>query len=163
MNYFKIYLGIFIVLAASRFVPHPPNFTSLIALSFYVPAILGIKFIPALVISFVITDLLIEFHGLTLFTWSSVILIGLISKFFLLNVSNRVAGSLLAAFLFYLITNFGVWSVGSYGYSLEGLLTCYALAIPFFGQTVFSTLVYACIIEFLLFTNKKFEIIEIKN
>ena len=44
MNYFKISLGIFIALAASRFVPHPPNFTSLLALSFYVPAILGLKF-----------------------------------------------------------------------------------------------------------------------
>ena len=52
MNYLKISLGIFIVLAASRFIPHPPNFTSLIALSFYIPAILGIKFIPALILSF---------------------------------------------------------------------------------------------------------------
>ena len=43
MNYLKITLGIFIVLAASRFIPHPPNFTSLIALSFYVPLFLGKK------------------------------------------------------------------------------------------------------------------------
>ena len=41
MKYLKISLGIFIVLAASRFIPHPPNFTSLIALSFYVPLFLG--------------------------------------------------------------------------------------------------------------------------
>ena len=40
-----IFIGIFIVLAASRLIPHPPNFTSLLALSFYIPAILGIKFI----------------------------------------------------------------------------------------------------------------------
>ena len=64
MKYFKISLGIFVVLAASRFVPHPPNFTSLLALSFYVPAILGLKFIPALIISFLITDLIIGFHNL---------------------------------------------------------------------------------------------------
>ena len=61
MNYLKISLGIFIVLAASRFIPHPPNFTSLIALSFYIPAILGIKFIPALILSFFLTDLIIDF------------------------------------------------------------------------------------------------------
>ena len=35
MSYFKVSLAIFVVLAASRFIPHPPNFTSLIALSFY--------------------------------------------------------------------------------------------------------------------------------
>ena len=57
MNYIKISLGIFLALAASRFIPHPPNFTSLLALSFYVPALLGIRYIPALVLSFVITDL----------------------------------------------------------------------------------------------------------
>ena len=32
-----IFIGIFTSLAASRFIPHPPNFTSLLALSFYVP------------------------------------------------------------------------------------------------------------------------------
>ena len=54
MQYLKISIGIFLALAASRFVPHPPNFTSLLALSFYVPAILGIRYLPALLISFVI-------------------------------------------------------------------------------------------------------------
>jgi len=65
MNYLKISIGIFIALAASRFIPHPPNFTSLIALSFYVPAILGIRYLPALLISFVLTDLFIGFHEVT--------------------------------------------------------------------------------------------------
>ena len=150
MQYFKISFGIFIVLAASRFIPHPPNFTSLIALSFYVPAILGIKFIPALILGFMITDLIIGFHGLTLFTWGSVIIIGFMSKFFLFNLSKRITGSLLGALLFYLITNFGVWSLGSYGYSLEGLIACYTLALPFFGNTLVSTLIFSSIIEIVL-------------
>ena len=62
MNYLKISVGILIALAASRFIPHPPNFTSLLALSFYVPAFLGMRFIPALIISFAITDLFIGYH-----------------------------------------------------------------------------------------------------
>ena len=41
--------GIFLALAISRFIPHPPNFTSLIALSFYVPVFLGITYIPYLI------------------------------------------------------------------------------------------------------------------
>ena len=49
MTYLKVSLGIFAALAASRFVPHPPNFTSLLALSFYVPALMGVKFLPALI------------------------------------------------------------------------------------------------------------------
>ena len=49
MNYLKVSTGIFLALAASRFIPHPPNFTSLLALSFYVPALLGIRYLPALI------------------------------------------------------------------------------------------------------------------
>ena len=67
MSYLKISAGIFCALAASRFIPHPPNFTSLMALSFYVPALLGIRYLPALILSFLITDLFIGFHSVTLF------------------------------------------------------------------------------------------------
>ena len=154
MKYLKISIGIFLALAASRFIPHPPNFTSLLALSFYVPAILGLRYIPALILSFAITDLFIGFHGLALFTWGSVIFIGLISKFFLVNTKNRIFGCLLSVLIFFVITNFGVWSLGSYGYTLNGLITCYTLALPFLGNTLISTIIFASIIEILL-SNKK--------
>ena len=150
MNYLKISLGIFIVLAVSRFIPHPPNFTSLIALSFYIPAILGLKFIPALILSFFLTDLIIGFHSTIFFTWGSVIFIGLISKFFKLSISNRITGSLFGALLFFLITNFGVWSLGSYGYTLNGLIACYTLALPFLGNSLISTIIFSSIIEILI-------------
>tara|TARA_B100001057_G_scaffold256417_3_gene256616 strand:- start:1024 stop:1518 length:495 start_codon:yes stop_codon:yes gene_type:complete len=150
LGYIKISLGIFIALAASRLIPHPPNFTSLMALSFYIPAILGIRFIPALIVSFLITDLIIGFHGIIFFTWGSVIVIGLMSKFFSRRMTNRVLGALMGACLFYIITNFGVWSLGSYGYTLDGLITCYVVAIPFFGNTLVSTIFFSLIIEFLL-------------
>ena len=74
MNYIKLTLGIFTVLAVSRFIPHPPNFTSLIALSFYVPAIFGKRSIPIVLISFLITDLFIGFHNTLFFTWGSVLM-----------------------------------------------------------------------------------------
>ena len=135
------------VLAASRFIPHPPNFTSLLALSFYVPALLGVRYLPVLLTSFMLTDLFIGFHGVTLFTWGSVIFIGLGSKFFIKNIYSRIAGSLLGATLFFIITNFGVWSLGSYGYTLVGLMTSYTLAIPFFAYSLISTFVFAGIIE----------------
>ena len=161
MNYLKITIGIFLVLAASRFIPHPPNFTSLLALSFYVPALLGIKYLPALLISYLITDLLIGYHNVALFTWGSVILIGLLSKFFSNTLMNRISGSLLGACLFFIITNFGVWSLGSYGYDLNGFITCYVLAIPFFGYSIISTFIFSGIFEGIyklyLSSNKKFK------
>ena len=147
MKYLQISIGIFIALSVSRFVPHPHNFTSLLALSFYVPALLGARYLPALLISFVITDIFIGLHGVTLFTWGSVIFIGFIAKFFKKNIYNRICGSLLGACLFFMITNFGVWSLGQYGYSLNGLITCYILAIPFFTYSLISTFIFSGIIE----------------
>ena len=147
MKYFKISFGIFIALAASRFVPHPPNFTSLLALSFYVPALLGIRYLPALIASFLITDLFIGVHSVMIFTWGSILLIGLFSKFFLSSIYTRISGALCGAMLFYIVTNFGVWSMGSYGYSFEGLLLCYTLAIPFLAYSLISTFVFSGIIE----------------
>ena len=147
MKYLKISVGVFLALSLSRFIPHPPNFTSLLALSFYVPALLGIRYLPVLLISFIITDLFIGLHQVTLFTWGSVILIGLGSKFFAKTILNRIFGSLLGASLFFIITNFGVWTLGSYTYTFEGLLLCYTLAIPFFAHSFISTFIFSGIIE----------------
>ena len=147
MNYLKISLGVFIALGVSRFVPHPPNFTSLLALSFYVPALLGIRYIPALIIAFIITDFFIGFHNVQVFTWGSIVLIGLLSKKFTKSILSRIIGSLFGACLFFLITNFGVWSLGSYGYSANGLILCFTLAIPFFAYNIISTFIFSTLIE----------------
>ena len=159
MNYMKISIGIFVALAASRFIPHPPNFTSLLALSFYVPALLGIRYIPALIIGFAITDLFLGFHSTTLFTWGAVIFIGLLSKHFIKNIISRISGALIGACIFFIVTNFGVWSIGIYGYTMNGLLTCYTLAIPFFAYSLISTFIFSSIIEAVYkFKDKKIKI-----
>ena len=147
MTYLKFSLGIFLVLAVSRFIPHPPNFTSLIALSFYVPVLFGLKFIPIVILCFFITDIFIGFHSTLLFTWGSVGIIGLISRYFNFSSIRRVSGALIGSFIFYIFTNFGVWVNGMYGFTLEGLIACYTLAIPFFAYNFISTLLFSAIIE----------------
>ena len=134
MKYIKISIGIFLALAASRFVP----------------ALLGVKFLPALIICFIFTDLIIGLHEIILFTWGSIIVIGLISNRFIKNIFYRITGAVIGALIFYIITNFGVWSLGSYGYSLTGLILCYTLALPFFGYTMISTIIFSVIIEAIL-------------
>lgn len=149
MNYLKISLGIFLVLAVSRFIPHPPNFTNLIALSFYAPLFFGRKFIPVVLASFFLTDIFIGFHSSLFFTWGSVVIIGLIPRYFYQSLKIRLFGSLLGALVFYIITNFGVWLLGMYPNNLTGLVTSYILAIPFFGYSLISTITYSLLIEFL--------------
>ena len=135
------------MLAVSRFIPHPPNFTSLISLSFYVPALLGLKFLPFVLFSFIFTDIIIGFHNTLFFTWGSVILIGIIANKFVKSITSRITGALIGALIFFVVTNFGVWSLGSYGYDFNGFLACYTLAIPFFGYSLMSTLFFSLLIE----------------
>ena len=148
-NKLIISVGIFLSLAASRFIPHPPNFTSLLALSFYVPVLFGLRYLPILLISFVITDLVIGYHFGTHWTWGSVFLIGLISPFFAKNTTWRFSGAILGACIFFVISNFGVWASGMYGYTFEGIILCYTLAIPFFAYTLISTILFSTIIEII--------------
>lgn len=150
MNYLKIAIGVLLALSASRFIPHPPNFTSLIALSFYVPAIFGTRYISIVVFSLILTDFIIGFHSTIMFTWGSIILIGLMAKYFVKSTIFRISGALTAAILFFILTNFGVWLIGYYGYNFEGLILCYTLAIPFFISSVLSTFIFSMLIEFVL-------------
>lgn len=64
----------------------------------------------------------------------------------------------MACLIFYLVTNFGVWLSGYYEYNLNGLLACYILAIPFFGNTLIATIIYSIVIEGLykFFLEKKY-------
>ena len=148
------FIGIFATLSLSRFIPHPPNFTSLMALSFYVPAMFGLRYLPHLLLSFVITDFIIGYHIGTHWTWGSVLLIGFISGFFLKTRITRIVGALSGATIFFIITNFGVWLTGIYTLSLKGLIECYYLAIPFFGNTLISTLIFSFVVE-LIYTQFK--------
>ena len=48
------------------------------------------------------------------------------------------------------MSNFGVWSLGSYGYTWEGLISCYVLALPFFGNTLVGTMIFSLVIEMII-------------
>lgn len=69
------------------------------------------------------------------------------SKYFSKNIIVRLIGSLVGAFIFFLVTNFGVWLSGMYSLSINGLIECYLLAIPFFTYSLISTALFSLIIE----------------
>jgi hypothetical protein len=48
---------------------------------------------------------------------------------------------------FYLLSNFAVWSAyDMYPKTLSGLMTCYAMAIPFFRGTLVGDLVFTAVL-----------------
>ena len=57
------------------------------------------------------------------------------------------SNALLSATIFFVITNFAVWMSGTmYPLTIDGLLLCYTMAIPFFGNTLAGTLFYVSLL-----------------
>lgn len=52
-------------------------------------------------------------------------------------------GALTASVTFFMVSNFGVWTLGTmYPMTLDGLMACYVAAVPFFRNTVASDLIF---------------------
>ena len=75
-----------------------------------------------------------------------------------MSLLKRLGGAFSSACIFFIVTNFGVWVNGSYGYNIEGLIACYTLALPFFGYTAISTLIFSALIETVKFNNTYFTV-----
>ncbi len=137
-----------------RIIPHPPNFTPVIALSLYLPFIFGVWSVPFCILGFAITDYFIGFHSLLFWTWGALAFTGYTSKF-CNKIYSRIVLIFIGAINFFAISNFGVWISGTlYEISVQGLLECYIMAIPFFTNTLLSTMFFAVIFE--LFILSKF-------
>lgn len=137
--------------ALSRLLPHPPNFTPLGALALFSGAYMSDKRLAFVIpiAALVLSDAIIGFHLLlpavygcfAIMVWIG---FGLRNRVRVLGLSARVlAGSI----LFFVVTNFGVWVVGSsYPHTPAGLLTCFIAAIPFFHNTVLGDLTFAALL-----------------
>ena len=151
---FVVFISCVGIVLLFRIIPHPPNFTPVIALSLYLPFIFGIWSIPFCILGFAITDYFIGFHSLMFWTWGALAFTGYTSKF-CNKIYSRIVLSFIGAITFFVISNFGVWISGTlYEISVQGLLNCYIMAIPFFTNTLLSTIFFAVIFE--LFILSKF-------
>jgi hypothetical protein len=131
----------------TRFMPHEPNFTPVLALALFGGVYL--KRSQALLLPLalmMVSDLFLGLHPVIGFTWGSIFLISCIGLWIRKSQSiTRVAvGSLASAMLFFVVTNFGCW-LAYYPQTWEGFSSCYTLAVPFFRGTSASTLLYTVI------------------
>lgn len=160
------------ITSASRFLPHPPNFTPILSM-----ALIGGMFINDKRLAFVIpllamllSDSLIGFHPTMIPVYFCFILtIGM--GFIIKDKPNgiKVAGfSLVSSVMFYLITNLAHFILmADYTKDIAGLISCYSMAIPFFKWTLLSGLVYSLALYFSItlyekYLEDKFKEIKIK-
>ena len=130
-----VFITLFIVVAAlMRLIPHPPNFVPITAIAIFA----GIKFnnikyayiIPISVM--LISDMFIGFYSISIFVYLAFIII---TTYSFMAKSYRIKNILLSSLMFFIITNFGVWLLGGYTYSVEGLILCYTYSCAYYFCT----------------------------
>jgi len=152
----QLVIILFIVVAAMfRLMPHFPNVTPITAMALFSGVYLTNKKLVFIIpiLAMFISDLFLGFSSITLFVYAAFILvsyIGISSK----KVSIKTI--LLSSIGFFIITNFGVWLFG-YPKTLNGLIECYTLAIPFFRNSLIGDFFFAGVMYYgFEFVSKKY-------
>jgi len=147
----RFLLAVIVSAAASRLIPHPPNFTAIGALALFGGVHVNnrrLGFLAPLAALF-LSDLVLGFHPLVPWVYGSFGLIVCLGFWVgrKLSVSRLALASFTGSLLFYLITNFGVWAaLEAYPKNTAGLLACYVTGLPFLVNTVLGDLFYAAIL-----------------
>lgn len=140
---------IMLIAVASRFLPHPPNFTAVGAGAFYGGRYFSGAFKYASpIIVMLISDIFLGFHKTVFFVYGAFLFNAWLGSRIIRQPKwYRVAGgAVICGAAFYIITNFGVWLVGNwYPHTLSGLISCYVLALPFAKWTLAGDLVFTAI------------------
>jgi hypothetical protein len=143
----KLLIGLILAATAMRLLPHPSNFTPIGALALFAGAHFDDKrwaFLVPLAAMF-LSDLVIGFHAQMPIIYGAFAVI--VALGFWLKEKRSALGvtgaSLAAATFFFVVSNLSVWAFdGLYPLTLQGLITCYVAAIPFFQNWLIATLMY---------------------
>lgn len=136
----------------SRLLPHTPNFTPVGALALFAGAYLPWRkslLVPILVL--VVSDVWLGFYDYRL-------MLAVYSGFLVMVAFGRLSGrgasplrvglgALSGSAFFFLLTNFAVWVFSDwYAPTLSGLLSAYAMGVPFFRTALLADLFYSTLL-----------------
>ena len=156
-----------VVAAMTRLIPHYPNFTAVGAVALFGGAYLSKRMafiIP--VIALFVSDLFLNnliyakqfpefYEGFTLISlqalpiYGAFIVVIIIGMFFIKKATakNVLGSAVLASVVFFLMTNFAVWAASAmYPKTIDGLIACFAAAVPFFWNTLLGNVVFVAIL-----------------
>ena len=133
---FLIKVILSLLVFAARFIGLPPNFSPVGGYGFTVKS-LALFYLPIILFDWQVSG----FYTGFIFTY-----LGFFSYFLLGRLSRgRFKKQLIllpvASFLFFLISNFGVW-LSWYPHTWFGLLSCYVSSVPFYSNTLLGDLVF---------------------
>lgn len=144
-------IGVVLLAAFSRLVPHPWNFTPIGAMALFSGAHFSDKRLAFSVplSALFLSDLFLGFYKGLPFVYGTFALIVCLG--FWIKPRKRAlpigAAALSASLLFYVSTNFWKWALGVlYPKTFAGLVTCFIAALPFLQNTMAGDLVYTALL-----------------
>jgi hypothetical protein len=171
-----VLIAILIIAAAfSRLIPHPPNFAPIVSLALFGGAVIkNKKYALALpFFALILSDVLFElftttpgFYGVTqLFVYGAYILITFMAtKIKKVNTVNMLFACVWSGVLFFLLSNLGVWASSElYPRNFNGLMQCFAAAIPFYKNEFFGNLLLNTITSNIFYTTLLFAVYGVFN
>ena len=132
-------LILFILIAIwFRLIPHLPNFTPITSLALFSGLMFKRRWLSITIpiLAMILSDLVLGFSAITLWVYLGICSISMVSWF---QRKININSILISSLVFFIISNFGVWVIG-YPHTMDGLLTCFTLAIPFFGYSILGDL-----------------------
>ena len=145
MPYLLIAVGVI-----ARVIPHAWNFTPISGIGLYAGAHLNPRYAWALpLIALLVGDLILGFYDLTqmVLVYVSFLAAPVVGRILLhrrRTIPRFGAAVFSAATLHFLISNIGSW-LALYPQTLDGLIQCYVLALPFYGATLLGDSIFAAI------------------
>ena len=141
-------LLLLVVAVASRVVPHPWNFTPMIAVALFAGARLPKAWMAAAATlgCLALGDIAVgvfPYEGMY-WVYIPMLAVALIGR--TLVARRTIVATLVAALasglVFFLVSNFGVWLGDMYPHSASGLADCYVMALPFYRNQLVGDLVF---------------------
>lgn len=135
--------------AASRLLPHPPNFAPVAAIGLFAGATLDKR--AAWLVPFaalILSDAFLGFYLpiamlMNYLGFAACLALGTLLLQKQRGVGRIAVAGLASAVAFFVISNLGMWLSGYYPRTLAGLSECYVAAIPFFRNTLASDLLFS--------------------
>jgi hypothetical protein len=146
-----VLVGLVVMAALSRLLPHPPNFspveaTALFAGAYFVDRRLAIV-VP--LAAMFLSDLFLGFHAGVPVVYGCMALMAWVGRGLMEKRSAaRVAAfGFASAVFFFVVTNFFVWATqGIYPMTGAGLVASYTAALPFFQNSLAGVAVYSLVL-----------------
>lgn len=143
-----ILLGLIVLVAVARLLPHPPNFSPVMALALFGGAYFASRWTGLAITgaAMLLSDLALGFHPLmwaVYLSFAAVVLLGGLLR----DKRDRLGPVFLAtvggSLLFFITTNFAHWLMfNTYPHTLEGLVACYVAALPFLQNSLAGNLLF---------------------